>query len=111
MVKSNRYIHGFKIELLILNPCIFLLNSMCTIIINLFRWNQIETYYMLFVLFKWNQIKIYVDFKKNYSYTWSIRDEKIHFVKCEGQKNSFYEIWGIWIGLYKLWFDNFVSKK
>ena len=42
-----------------------------------------------------------MDLKKNYSYTWSMRDEKIHFVKCER----------LWIELCKIWFDNFAPKK
>ena len=110
MVKSNKYIHDFKIKLLVLNPCIYLLNSMCTITINLFRWNQIEIYYMLFVLFKWNQIDICGLKKTIHTHSqwgikkfilWNVRDEKIHFVKCEG----------LWIGLCKIWFDNFAPKK
>ena len=31
---------------------------------------------------------------------WNVRDEKIYFMKCEG----------LWIELYKIWFDNFALK-
>ena len=100
-MKSYRYIHGFKTKLLVLNPYIYLLNSMCTITISLFRWNQIEIYYILFVLLKWNQMDIYMGLKKKKvirthdqwemkkSILKNMRDEKIHFVKCKRQNNSF----------------------
>ena len=94
------YIYGFKIKLLDLNLCIYLLNSICTTTISLFRWNQIEIYYMLFVLFRWNQIDIYMNFKKIYINThdqwemkkfilWNVRDENIYFVNWKGPNNSF----------------------
>ena len=34
-----------------------------------------------------------MNFKENCSDTWLLRDDKIYFVKCEGQKNSFCEMW------------------
>ena len=57
-------------------------------------------YYILFVLQMKSNRYIH-EFKKNYSHTWSMRDEKIHFVKCGG----------LWIELCKIWFDNFAFKK
>ena len=68
---------------------------MCTITINLFRWNQIEIYYMLFVLFRWNQIDICMGIKKKKTiYThdqWGMK--KIHFEKYKGWKK--FILWNI----------------
>ena len=75
------------------------------------RWNQIEIYYVLFILLRWNQTDIYMCLKKiihthdqlamKKSILESVKDEKIHFVKCEP----------LWIELCKFWFDNFIFKK
>ena len=42
---------------------------------------------------------------------WNVRDEKIHFMECEGRNNSFYKMRELWTELCKIWFDNFAFKK
>ena len=83
IVKSNRYIHGFKTKSLVLNPCIYLLNNICKL--QIVCLDEIKYIYIAWYSYYSGEINKYIHGFKNKKLfvQWSMKDKKIHFVKCK----------------------------